>query len=187
MFPNEVPLSSAQPICRNGKSILITFFQSYFANFHPIICLLQLLIELPGSIQKEIVANSNLCQRVRSGMKIQQWGSFYWLSQLQWFLVGSFFWKGLKKCRKGGKVQALCAIPAWAFLLLLMTLSMLLKSECGTAKLSLPLFFLFSWCSRYVAFVEVINLNVLLVYLRCTMPSDVADFRPIRGREIISH
>ena len=50
-----------------------------------------------------------------------------------------------------------------------------------------PLFVLFSCYSRYVAFVELIDLNDLLVQLRCTMPGDVADFRPIRGREIISH
>ena len=42
-------------------------------------------------------------------------------------------------------------------------LSVVLKSECGTAKLSLPLFVLFSCCSRYVAFVDLINLNDLLV------------------------
>ena len=68
-----------------------------------------------------------------------------------------------------------------------MNLSVILKSKCGTAKLCLPLFFLFSRCSRYVAFIKVINLNVLLVYLCCTMPGDVADFRPIRGLEIILH
>ena len=38
-----------------------------------------------------------------------------------------------------------------------------LKSKCGAAKLSLPLFVLFSCYSRYVAFVELIDLNVLLV------------------------
>ena len=35
-------------------------------------------------------------------------------------------------------------------------------SECGTAQLSLSLFILFSYCSRYVAFVKLINLNDLL-------------------------
>ena len=41
--------------------------------------------------------------------------------------------------------------------------SVVLKSECVTAKLSLPIFNLFSCCSRYVVFVELIDLNALLV------------------------
>ena len=60
------------------------------------------------------------------------------------------------------------------------------KSECGTAKLSLSLFVLFSSCSWYVAFVELIHLNDLLVLLLCMTHGDVADFWPIRGLEIIS-
>ena len=36
------------------------------------------------------------------------------------------------------------------------------KSKCVTAKLSLSLCVLFSWCSWYVAFVELIHLNDLL-------------------------
>ena len=43
-------------------------------------------------------------------------------------------------------------------------LSVVLKSECGTGKLSLSLFVLFSCCSRYVAFFNLIHLNDLLVY-----------------------
>ena len=66
-------------------------------------------------------------------------------------------------------------------------LSVVLKSECGTAKLSLPLFVLFSCLSRYVVFVEHILLNDILVWLLCMKPSDFANFRPIRGQEIISH
>ena len=41
-------------------------------------------------------------------------------------------------------------------------LSVVLKSEFGTAKLSLPLFVWFSCCSRYVVFVKLIHLNDLL-------------------------
>ena len=36
------------------------------------------------------------------------------------------------------------------------------KSVCGTVKLSLSLFVLFSCCSCYVAFVKLIHLNDLL-------------------------
>ena len=38
-------------------------------------------------------------------------------------------------------------------------LSVVLKSEWGTAKLNLPLLVLFSCCCRYVAFVELIDLD----------------------------
>ena len=39
----------------------------------------------------------------------------------------------------------------------------LIKAESSKAKFSLSLFVLFSCCSRYVAFVELIHLNDLLV------------------------
>ena len=39
---------------------------------------------------------------------------------------------------------------------------LLFNSACGTAKLSHPLFVLFSCCTRYVAFFELIHLNDLI-------------------------
>ena len=54
----------------------------------------------------------------------------------------------------------------------------LIKSECSTAQLSLSLFVLFFCCNRYVAFVELINLNDLL-------DNVTFYFRPIRSLEKI--
>ena len=53
-------------------------------------------------------------------------------------------------------------IFAVVFIFEIKMLSVVLKSKCGTAKLSLPLFLLFSCCSRYVAFVKLIHFNFLL-------------------------
>ena len=48
--------------------------------------------------------------------------------------------------------------------------SVVLKSECGTAKFSLPFFVLFSCCSRYVVFVGLIHIDDHIVRRLATLP-----------------